>query len=90
MRLSKVDKFLREQCEKDFESGRMSGKTTRIIDSLIQELFETGKCTCINEINNSKLNLFTMDRVLRRLELEHSFVKNELIVSKTNFTIEFK
>lgn len=56
---------------------RRSGRTTRIIDEAIQELFVKGKCVVkdhhygLDCNSHRKANTFTFRILLRRLELEH-------------------
>lgn len=67
------------------EENRRTGRTTRIVDATIQELFKTGKCiVCDHFVGQGMSDMQkASDRaaglVARRLELEHahvSFVKD--------------
>jgi hypothetical protein len=51
---------------------RATGRTTRIIDNLIQELFTTGKCTCIDHYDTPESSRFLAEKVVRRMTYEHS------------------
>lgn len=61
--------------------NREVGNTTRFIDNCIQSLFTTGKCGCIEIIPTTYDNVSMcncIDKVLKRLELEHPNVKIEI------------
>jgi hypothetical protein len=65
---------------------RATGKTTRIIDNLIQELMITGQCRVYdhNPLQNSQK--LVLDKVIARLNLEHPGC--ELIVNKEELIIK--
>jgi len=69
---------------------RVNGKTTRIIDQLIQDLFNYGSIHVKNEYNNTSSNEYTFDKLKRRLESEHMFTCEDLIFSKKELLIKFK
>ena len=67
------------------DENRRSGRTTRIVDAAIQELFNTGKCTVFDHfvgqgmVDAERASKRAAYLVARRLELEHahvSFVKD--------------
>ena len=61
--------------------NREVGNTTRFIDNCIQNLFTTGECGCIEIIPTTYDNVSMcncIDKVLKRLELEHPNVKIEI------------
>jgi len=53
------------------ESLRCTGKTTRIVDAAIQELFNTGRVTIQDHVNHRDSHNRTMQRVCRRHKSEH-------------------
>lgn len=63
----KVNKQIQEEY-----SFRRTGRTTRIIDSLIQEIFLTGSCIVRDHKGNLQIYMKQhKDRILKRLEIEH-------------------
>lgn len=52
---------------------RRNGKTTRFVDQLIQDFFQTGIAICIehSDRENFHKNRYTVDSFLRRLKAEH-------------------
>lgn len=82
--------FMRLGLEKP---GRQAGNTTRMIDLIIQFLFEGNRVWVLDPWergtnDNANKNLF--DRLLRRLFREHpGIMKNHVKYDKEKFTIEF-
>lgn len=73
------------------DKNRLTGKTTRLADKYIQELFTTGKCHVVDHepvFNNSE---YLMDKILNRLNVEHfRGLFDEVKVDKKKSTITLK
>ena len=79
-----------EDFEKQVVELRRTGRTTRIIDYNIQQLF---KGNVINSIDHSYLaeeNIRLFEATLRRLELEHSSIYPHLDIDYENRVIKLK
>ena len=50
---------------------RATGRTTRIIDRLVQELFETGSCKIADHHPTHEADRYLLHRLMGRLEAEH-------------------
>jgi hypothetical protein len=65
---------------------RRSGRSTRLTDSYIQELFNDGAIKVYDHHNTPLAHRFLFDNVLRRLSIEHTHIKLE--VNRTENKIE--
>jgi hypothetical protein len=65
---------------KDLVKLRRSGKSTRLVDKYIQELFAVGWAHVVDSPfdNNECSNKFLMDWVERRMKVEHQFVEYKI------------
>lgn len=64
----------------NLELTRRSGRTTRIADRLIQELFTTGKCEVSDHFGNGYKNRRRVFEILtKRLLVEHKLKANHYI-----------
>lgn len=68
--------------------GRRSGRTTRLIDHLIQELFTNhGKWVSILDHHRSKKShKLLMDKIVTRIKLEHPNAKVVIAENKLKLT----
>lgn len=64
------------------EEVRRSGKSTRLADQYIQDLFNNGEVEVIDHTGNKESSEFLFKKVVRRLELEHRHVNLKLIPKK--------
>jgi len=67
-KVNTLDKFT------DYTYGRGTGNTTRLVDHTIQILFEGKECLILDHYdfgNNRKANEALINRILRRLDIEH-------------------
>lgn len=69
---------------------RASGRTIRIIDQCIQDLFIKGYCLCIDHHETIDACRFLFEGVLRRLNVEHRELLKGLVIDKNNMIIYFK
>ena len=53
---------------------RRSGRTTRIVNEIIEELFKNGEAICEDHYNSSDSNRMLSKLVWRRLNSEHPHV----------------
>lgn len=62
------------------EDFRASGRTTRLIDYYIQELFNNPnkEINIIDHTDNQQSNSYLTQMILRRFYVEHPFVKVEI------------
>lgn len=65
--------------------GRRTGNSTRILDELVQALFDKGEVTVIDHYEdgtheNANKNLFS--RFLKRIALEHSGIVSRLEINE--------
>lgn len=60
---------------------RQSGKTTRIVDSAIQEFFTNRKVELSDHINSDLMGRFVLQIFLRRLLSEHGIPKSSLNIN---------
>lgn len=75
------------------EEGRAKGNTTRLADKAIQLLFEGNKVACLDIYrfgSDRQSNMLLMNKILRRLRVEHDIDTSELIIDDSNYTIDFK
>ena len=72
------------------EEKRSTGRTTRIIDKCIQQLFQTGECTIIDHSGQRHSNWLIMDRIVRRLMIEHEISPSMLNINRSKFIIKLK
>jgi len=68
--------------------ARKCGNTTRIVDSLIQELFTKGECKIYDHhpSRNDRIRVFSI--VLERLFKEHKLVSEDIQIDYQNFTLK--
>lgn len=60
------------QVRYEIETGlRNSGRTTRMADQLIQELFTNGEITVQDHYNQDSAHHYLLRVIVRRLEFEH-------------------
>lgn len=73
---------------------RKSGRTTRLVDGLVQELFNTGFCYVEDHYGSILANKMILRKLLDRLDLEHHLnVKEDLTIIKRSLgthLVEFK
>ena len=69
---------------------RASGRTTRLIDKYIQELFTKKEVVIKDHYRNAQADYFLSERVLRRLALEHSGIKVERINKDSDIILKLK
>lgn len=53
------------------ERGRATGRTTRLADAFIQELFKTGHTKIYDHYNSRQAHFRLFNIICQRLELEH-------------------
>lgn len=53
------------------DSKKASGRTTRLADAYIQLLFTTGSIKVVDHHYSSRVPLYLMDTIIRRLKSEH-------------------
>ena len=73
--------------------NRRTGRTTRLIDDAIQDLFHTGKCVIWDHYENGKnnsANQMVLDKTLVRLQNEHPLIMREISVNIMECSIELK
>lgn len=64
---------------------RCTGKTTRLVDYYIQELFNSGTTGIIKDVDGAKQGDYVLYlKILSRLQFEHNF--NNLVGKKFNHT----
>lgn len=71
-------------------SGRRSGRTTRIVDSLVQELFTTGKCQVYDHFGTRNDAIDVFHKVLFRLKHEHEHTYPEVETNEHKLTIYYE
>lgn len=76
---------LQRTMDKLEDSLRRTGRTTRIIDDIIQDLFTKHGTWCTMEDHHKDGHDFLMKKVLKRLEMEHPG-----IIADPNFEIDMK
>lgn len=52
-------------------SERGTGRSTRLMDQYIQELFLNGEVIVVDHENTTNSNMFLTDKIIRRLNAEH-------------------
>ena len=72
---------------------RQTGRTTRLVDSYIQELFTKGKIIVRDHAPSEEAHKILFERILDRLLAEHDIFfdwveKGEIRIDKKTFTIE--
>lgn len=53
------------------EETRATGRSTRLVDKYIQDLFNNGEVVIIDHHNIQKVNNYLTSKVINRLKLEH-------------------
>jgi len=66
---------------------RRSGRTTRLIDSSIQELFSRGYVICRDHYPTKKMAKYVFERVLKRVYAEHESITRDLKIDRNNFIL---
>jgi hypothetical protein len=61
---------------------RRSGRTTRIVDKLIQNLFTDGFVVCQDHYPSHDMELYVMRKILQRLNIEHHIADNQVQYNK--------
>ena len=70
---------------------RMTGRSTRLVDKCIQDLFTNGVVIVFDHYDHSRAHRDLFDRVMRRLYSEHQAYMTTLItVDKPNRTIRYE
>lgn len=71
-------------------SGRRTGRTTRIVDKLIQDLFDNGACYFYDHFptNDAKMNVHSI--IINRLKNEHGITSKDLKVDLRNNIITYE
>ena len=69
---------------------RATGRTTRLVDEAIQNLFNNGRCVAHDHWPEKHAYQYLFERILKRLEIEHNKSKNDLIVDINRMTISLK
>ena len=69
---------------------RATGRTTRLVDEAIQNLFNNGRCIAFDHWPDRCADQYLLERILKRLEIEHNKSKNDLIVDINRMTISLK
>ena len=59
------------QTRPNFEPGRATGQTTRMVDAAIQTLFKTGEVIVRDHVDRPANHRMVYDKVVARLKLEH-------------------
>jgi hypothetical protein len=72
------------------EGSRKSGRTTRLIDKAIQDLFNNGNVKIADHHDTLKMHRYLFDRVVFRLHNEHFGIFKDLIIELRSLTIKFK
>lgn len=70
--------------------GRGSGRTTRIIDKLIQRFFEEGETHVYDHYDTRQSNERVMQIMLERLEREHNITRDMLDINRGRLFIKLK
>jgi hypothetical protein len=61
---------------KDSTGLRQSGRTTRIVDDLVQELFSTGQTIVIDHFGSGNADRIALDILKKRLFYEHGLLQD--------------
>ncbi len=69
---------------------RQSGRTTRLADNCIQEIFTKGFTICRDHFASIEMNLYLFDIVYDRLRREHQFSLGRLIINRNDKYITTK
>ena len=76
----------------DYSVNRRSGRSTRLIDEYIQELFTTGRVRVLDHHSSREAHNDLFVRVITRLKVEHGFAgleaRKEIKTFKPTWTIE--
>lgn len=67
---------------------RRSGRTTRIIDQAIQDLFNNGSTLVLDHHRTEKMDERTFKIFLKRLHNEHQIVENHLIIDYDSLLVK--
>lgn len=66
---------------KPISGGRRTGRTTRIVDALIQDFFTTGRCLVKDHYWTSQADRLVLKKTLRRLSVEHELNESDLKIA---------
>lgn len=66
------------------EQNRRSGRTTRLVDKAIQDLFTTGMARIVDHYPSHLADKQLLYLVMRRLELEHYNAAQHVEISRSN------
>ena len=72
------------------EQVRRQGRTTKIIDNCIDELFELGFIVIKDHFDTIQENINCCYKVLNRLKTEHNLRKKDLIINFSTPSIQLK
>lgn len=72
------------------ESGRRTGRTTRLVDSFINELFTQGQVKVYDHHPLNHSSLMVLKMVLKRLKSEHGIDESDLIINRSKLLIHLK
>lgn len=70
--------------------ARRSGNTTRLVDTAIQNLFRGETILCLDHNGHNTADTTLMEKILRRLSIEHSIDRDEVVVNFDKKTIKLK
>lgn len=70
--------------------GRASGRTTRIVDKLIQDFFNNGACYVYDHHASQNARNNVAHILLLRLESEHGISRNQIKIDKKNNIITYE
>lgn len=72
------------------EPGRRTGRTTRLVDSFINELFTQGQVKVYDHHPLNHSSLMVLKMVLKRLKSEHGIDESDLIINRSKLLIHLK
>ena len=69
---------------------RGTGRTTRLVDEAIQNLFNNGRCIAFDHWPDRQADHCLFERIIKRLEFEHHKSKDDLVIDINRMTISLK
>lgn len=92
LKLSADETILLDGLEMNFKDSKKNGKTTRMVDKGIQEIFLNGFLS-VSELasfyGEVKTNLVIFNKIKRRLKAEHSYYyKAKIVADENNLTFK--
>jgi hypothetical protein len=72
------------------EDIRRQGRTTKIVDKCVDELFETGFVVIKDHYDTIQENLNCCYKVINRLKAEHNLQKRDFIIDYTKPSLQLK